>query len=193
MISMEKRKVRLYFAYNSPYAFLANTRVERELAPHSVELEYKPIYSPRKGRGGPNISPAKLQYLLEDVGRFAKEYGLSLNPGPIADTGSACRGFLYAQENGKARAYHDGVYTARWLEGRDIGDEAVLTQIAEACGLNQSEFLGALQSPRYSEALAQINKEADGAFGIPFFVYRGKKFWGNDRIESLITALKASS
>ena len=192
---MEKRKVKLYFAYNSPYAFLANTRVERELAPHSVELEYKPIYSPRKGGGGPNISPAKLQYLFEDVGRFAKEYDLRLNAGPFADTGSACRGFLYAQEQGNARAYHDAVYTARWLEGRDIGDKQVLTQIAEACGLNRAEFLGALESPRYSEALAQINKEAeaDGAFGIPFFLYRGEKFWGNDRIEWLIRALKASS
>ena len=103
--------------------------------------------------------------------------------------------FLYAQEKGNAKAYHDAVYTARWLEGRDIGDKQVLTQIAEACGLNRAEFLGSLESPRYSEALAQINKEAeaDGAFGIPFFLYRGEKFWGNDRIEWLIRALKASS
>ena len=192
---MEKPKVKLYFAYNSPYAFLANTRVERELAPYSVELEYKPIYSPRKAGGGPNISPAKLRYLLEDVGRFAKEYGLSLKPGPFADTGSACRGFLYAQEKGRAKPYHDAVYSARWLEGRDIGDQEVLAQIAKGYGLNGGEFLGAIQSPRYADALDQINKdaEADGAFGIPFFVYRGEKFWGNDRIGWLIRALKASS
>ena len=191
---MEKRKVRLYFAYNSPYAFLANTRAERELAAHSVELEYRPMYSPRKGGGGPNISPAKLKYLFEDVGRFAEEYGLSLNPGPFADTGNACRGFLYAQEKGGAREYHDAVYAARWLEGKDIGDEAVLTEIAERCGLNRGEFLAALKAPRYSDALDQINKdaEADGVFGIPTFLYRGERFWGNDRIEWLIRALKAA-
>ncbi len=41
---MEHPKILFYFAYNSPYSFLANTRVERVLARFTPEIEYRPVY-----------------------------------------------------------------------------------------------------------------------------------------------------
>ena len=143
---MSRHKVRFYFAYNSPYAFLANSRLERALTNVDVEVEYKPVYSPRSP-GSPGPDPRKLRYLFEDVGRFAELYGLKLNPGPMADTRKACLGFLYARDCGRGKAYHDAVYRARFLDaaresfvgrtGRDIhavedlvqGPEAVLASL----------------------------------------------------------------
>jgi 2-hydroxychromene-2-carboxylate isomerase len=188
---MAQKQVKYYFAYNSPYAFLANTRVEKEILPLGVELLYRPIYTPRSG-GPPDFNAPRFRYMFEDVARFANAYGLTLNPGPFADTGQACRGFLFAQDKGKGRVYHDGVYRARWLDGKDISQEHVLAAIAEKSSLNRQEFLAALQDTRYVAALDQSNKEAeaDGAFGIPFFVYKGEKFWGNDRLEWLIRAIQ---
>jgi len=86
------KKVRFYFAYNSPYSFLANSRLEKELAALGAEVEYRPVYSPRTG-GGPDFNSPKLKYLFEDVQRFADAYGRALNPGPFADTRKACLGF----------------------------------------------------------------------------------------------------
>ena len=186
----EQKKVKFYFAYNSPYAFLANTHIEQDLAPLGVSLEYKPVYSPRRG-SGPDPNSPKLKYMLADVRRFAEAYGLRLNPGPFADSQKACWGFFFAQEHRRGKAYHDGVYRARWLEGKDIGQEETLVGIVESCGLGRQEFLAALQEARYAAALEASNQAAEGdeVFGFPFFIYEGQKFWGNDRIEWLVRAL----
>ncbi|TDJ66324.1 MAG: hypothetical protein E2O35_05950 [Proteobacteria bacterium] len=190
---MQQKKVKFYFAYNSPFSFLANTRAATLLAPLAVELECKPVYSPRPSGGGPDLNSPKIKYLFEDVGRFAKSYGLRLNPGPFADSKKACLGFMFAQAEGKAgNGYHDGVYQARWLDGKDIGEEEVLAEIAQRSGLDRKEFLTALRDARYEGALERSCKEAeaDGVFGFPFFIYEGQKFWGNDRIEWLVREIK---
>ena len=188
---MDRQTVKFYFAYNSPFAFLANTHITHDLAPFAVTVEYKPVYSPRRG-GGPDPNAPRIKYMQEDVRRFADAYGLRLNPGPLADSKKACLGFLFAQERGRGTAYHDGVYTARWLNGKDIGQDEVLAEIAERSGLNRAAFLAALHDARYEAVLTQSNTDAetDGVFGFPFFVFAGQKFWGNDRVEWLVRALR---
>ena len=58
--------------------------------------------------------------------------------------------------------------------------------------LDRRQFLAALDDPRTAAALERSNRdaEADGAFGFPFFVWNGKHFWGNDRIEWLVRAIE---
>ena len=188
---MERKHVRFYFAYNSPYAFLASSRLERELAPLAAEVEYKPVYSPRTG-GGPDLSSPRFKYIFEDVGRFADAYGLGLRPGPFADSKKACLGFLFAHEHRRGKAYHDGVYAARWLEEQDIGRDETLAGIAERSGLDRQAFLAALSDGQYAAALEGSNADAkaDVVFGFPFFLYEGKRFWGNDRIEWLVREMR---
>lgn len=189
---MSDERVIFYFAYNSPFAFLANTRIDEALAPLGVPLDRKPVYQPSTG-GGPDFNSPRIQYMFQDIARFAKAYGLKLNPGPFADTGRACLGFLFASEAGTGKEFHDRVYRARWLEGLDIGDEATLMELAEASALDRDKFLAAIDddSP-YAEARADhaAAAEADGVFGFPFFVYKDQKFWGNDRIEWLVKVIE---
>ena len=190
---MEKPHVRFYFAYNSPYAYLANTRIDRALAPLGATIEYKPVYQPRNAAAAEEyMRSPKFRYVFEDVVRFAAAYGLALRPGPFADTRRACLGFLYADAQGRGKAYHDRVYAARFLEEADIGTDETLGRVAEEVGLDRRQFLAALDDPRTSAALEQSNRdaEADGAFGFPFFVWNGKHFWGNDRIEWLVRAIE---
>ena len=189
---MDEKTVKFYLAYNSPYSFLASTRIEKEVAQCGAELKYYPVYSPRRG-GGPEPNLPRVRYMFEDVGRFANAYGLQLNPGPFADSRKACLGFFFADGKGRGKAYQEAVYRARWLEAEDIGQEATLAGMAERAGLDRQEFLVALQDPRYEAALEGCNKEAETneVFGFPFFIYRDQKFWGNDRIEWLVRALKA--
>jgi len=184
------KKIRHYFAYNSPYAFLANTRMDRILGSHDVEIEYKPVYSPRTG-DSPSFDSPKLKYLFEDVARFAEEYGIDLKLGPFADTKRACKGFLYAGTKGQGKAYHDRLYAVRFLEEADIGNDAVLATVAGSVGLDRDEFVAALDDPAFDAALDSSNKdaEADEVFGFPFYIVDGKRFWGNDRLEWLAREL----
>ena len=189
--AMTKKTVRFYFAYNSPYSFLASSRIERELAPLGAEVQYKPVYSPRTG-GAPDLNSPRFRYIFEDVARFAEAYGIQMNPGPFADSRKACVGFCYATEKRRGREYHDGVFRARWLEAGDIGREETLAEVAGRAGLAREEFLAALQDGRYAAALERSNEDAraDGVFGFPFFVYGGRRFWGNDRIEWLAREIR---
>ena len=192
--SMDDHAIRFYFAYNSPYAFLANTRLDRELGPLGVTIDPRPVYSPRTG-GGPDPASPRIRYILEDVRRFAAAYGLRMNPGPFADTRLACLGYLVARAEGRGKAYHDGVYAARFMEARDIGQKDVLAAIAERTGLDRARFPALLEDTRWEAELAASNEaaQADGVFGFPFFVFRGQHFWGNDRIEWLAKAIRAAS
>jgi 2-hydroxychromene-2-carboxylate isomerase len=194
-LSMDERTVRFYFAYNSPYAFLANTRLERALGPLGVAVDYRPVYSSRTGGGGPDPTSPRIRYIFEDVRRFAGAYGLRMNLGPFADSRRACLGFLFARAEGRGKAYHDGVYAARFLEAGDIGQPETLAAVAERAGLDRARFLAALDDPRWEAALAASNEsaQADGVFGFPFFVFQGQHFWGNDRIEWLAEAIRAAT
>jgi 2-hydroxychromene-2-carboxylate isomerase len=185
--------VRFYFAYNSPYAFLANTRIERMLAPFGATIEYKPVYQPRNAAAAEEyMRSPKFRYVFEDVVRFADAYGLRLRPGPFTDTRRACLGFFHADAHGRGRAYHDRVYDARFLEEADSGQDATLARIAQQAGLDRGQFLAALDDPAIAAALEKSTRdaEADGAFGFPFFVWNGKHFWGNDRLEWLVRAME---
>ncbi len=190
---MDERTVRFYFVYNSPYAFLANTRLERELASLGVTVEYKPVYSPRSG-GGPDPNSPRIKYIFEDVRRFADAYGLRMNPGPFADTRRACLGFLFARSEGRGKVYHDGVYAARFLDAQDIGHPETLAAVAERAGLDRARFFAAFDDPQWSAALTASNEDAqaDGVFGFPFFLFQGQRFWGNDRIEWLARAIQSA-
>ena len=152
-----------------------------------VGLDYRPVYQ-RSKTGKPLADANRIRYLLEDFGRFADVYGLKLDPGPFADTRRACLGAFYAREEGCERAYHRAVYRARFLEGGDIGADETLARVAEDSGLHPRAFLAAIGEERFAAALDESNRRAeeDGVFGFPFFLFEGKRFWGNDRIEWLV-------
>jgi 2-hydroxychromene-2-carboxylate isomerase len=190
--SMAQRTVRFYFAYNSPYAFLANTRLARELAPLGVAIDYK--RSTRRAAGPlPTCRRRACATCSRMSGASPTRTASRSIPVRSPTRGRACLGFLFAREEGRGLAYHDAVYAARFLEGRDVGDVETLTAIAEQAGLNGSRFVAALDEPRWAAALAQHGQDAaaDEVFGFPFFVFRQQRFWGNDRIEWLVRALQA--
>ena len=190
---MNQKTVDYYFAYLSPYAFLANSRIEQALEPTGATLRYYPL-----AHGGsserPPINPAKLAYIIDqDIPRYAEKYGLRFTRTPIlTESFSASMGFLYAQEEGVGEEYNDLVFRARWSDGKDISQRDVLTVIAEQAGLDSEAFWKAIGEPSYKTKLAQIKQQAAdaGVFGVPFFIYETKKFWGNDRIDWLVRDLE---
>jgi 2-hydroxychromene-2-carboxylate isomerase len=192
-------QVKYFFAFQSPFAALADSRIDDLVAPTGAELVPIPIVPPpmKPPEGlAATIQEFKVSYLLEDAARWAKKLGLAwkLPAQIIVDATDAAAGFYFAREKGKERAYRKAVFQARWSEGRDISDRQVLADCAEKAGLSRREFLAALESARYHEdvpkALQQCMEER--IFGVPIFVVNGKRFWGNDRLEFLVEELKRS-
>ena len=96
--------------------------------------------------------------------------------------------YIYAEEKEKGIEFALEAYSSRFSMGNDIGDIDVLKRIANNCELNEGELIEASQSVEYQDRLndrmSQRNK--DKIFGVPFFIYQGQKYWGNDRIDWLI-------
>lgn len=185
------REVVFWFDYNSPYSMLAHERIEGVLAGLDVDVLYRPrVTDVRK----PDYDSPKVQYVVEDVIRHARRCGLVLHPGPYVDLGAARRGFLLARGCGRGRAYNEGVHRARWREGRDISQPEVLRAIAAECGLDADSFSEALAGGRFDDAMEveRADAIAAGVFGVPFFEFAGEKFWGNDRVEWLLAAIRRS-
>jgi 2-hydroxychromene-2-carboxylate isomerase len=199
---MARKQVRYFFAFPSPFAALADGRIDDLVARAGAELIPIPIVpppaSPPTGLAA-QIHEFKMSYLLEDAARSARKLGVAWNPprlNPttgVVDSTDAVAGYYYAREHGKERAYRNAVFRARWSEGRDIADRTVLAACASGAGLASDEYLAALDGKRYHGEIASglVLCLQERIFGVPIFVVDGKRFWGNDRVDFLIEELRS--
>lgn len=194
---MARKQVKYYFAFQSPFAALADTRIDDLIAKAGAELVPIPIVPPpaEPPTGiAAQIAEAKLSYLLEDAARWAGKLGVPwrVPEQRTIDGNDAAAGHYFAIEKGKERGYRNAVFRARWSEGRNIADREVLADCAVKAGLSRAEFLEALTTRRYHDEVpkALMLCFQDKIFGVPIFVVDGKRFWGNDRMEFLAEELK---
>lgn len=70
----------------------------------------------------------------------------------------------------------DGLFRAYFLDGRDIGDRAVLTELAVAAGMEGEEVTGFLDSDEGEGAVREMESVAYqmGITGVPFFIFNGR-------------------
>lgn len=193
-INSNQHSVDFYFAYLSPYSFLANTNIESALTTLGVSINYLPV-AHIGPEDGPNFSPERYRYICEeDLPRYAKELKIKFTPyPPLTESYSASSAFLFAKEKGLGKSFNDRVFAARWSLGLDISSEKVLQDIAVVIGLDTEAMLAAIHSPDYRQRLSKIHekKNAAGVFGAPTFIYEGQRFWGNDRVDFLVKAIKS--
>ncbi len=109
---------------------------------------------------------------------------------------------LYAQTQGKHWAFAEAVYTRRFgFDGGPVEDvlrSGVVADIASSVGLDGDAAANAHESAEIQAALKVVAKqgEADGVFGVPFFVLQtgeaSEVFWGNDHLEHLLRSVLGS-
>ena len=82
----------------------------------------------------------------------------------------------YATDKGKQDGLVERLFTAYFLEGKDIGDDAVLADIAEASGLNRKETEAFLAGDeRREEILSEdLYARQQGINGVPCFIFNGR-------------------
>jgi hypothetical protein len=70
-------------------------------------------------------------------------------------------------------AFHLALYNARFDEGRDVDDEAVLRRVAEDCGLASGDVAEVVAGGKPLASLAALHTEAVeqwAVFGVPTFI-----------------------
>ena len=140
---------------------------------HSYEL---------RPQGSPPVPPEYLARIKATEPRLLKmareQYGLELNRGPLGiSSRAALIGAKYAEALGKGPQYHDAVFRAYWQRANNIGDVAILSEIARSIGLEREAFLAALPDGQYE---TQVEADIEQAYsygltGVPALIF-GEKY-----------------
>jgi len=92
----------------------------------------------------------------------------------IADTFDAHRLIQMAKAEGKGEIMEELLFRAYFTEGKNIADQGVLAELAEAAGLAREKAAAMLADPSaYAETVREELAEAEslGIGGVPFFVF----------------------
>ena len=190
-------ELKLYFAYTSPYTYLAMGPAYALEQSHRVRFRFIPYgVNIRRVYGdldNPDADRRKVRYLYVDARRIAKERGLVIfPPRKIFSSRLAFYGGLYAERHGKFREYSGRVFERFWKRELDVEDRGAIDAVIAEAGLDARDFA------RYVDGQARADLDAcfaeadrDGVFGVPTFIVGGEPFWGQDRIEWVVRKLDA--
>lgn len=193
--------VEFYFDFGSPTAYLAHKRLQQLGELYDLEVQYIPMLLggvfKATGNTTPVAIPAKGRYMVEqDLPRFAKRYGVTLNMNPHfpINTLQIMRGAVAARRLGCFDNYVNAVYDAIWVDGRNMGDpDEIAGTLAEA-GLDAKALVELAQDPGVKGELAANTQAAvaRGAFGAPTMYLDGQMYFGQDRLDFVEEVLRAA-
>lgn len=81
-----------------------------------------------------------------------------------------------AEGVGDVQALVEGLFAAQFEQGRDVGDPAVLAEVAAAAGDDYARAASFLAGERYAEEVlaGAAQAQAMGIGGVPFFIFAGR-------------------
>ena len=190
-------EVKFYFAYTSPFSYLAYARARELEKSHRVRVRFIPygvnirrVYGPLDNA---DADRRKVRYLYLDARRVARERGLTIYPPKkIFSCRLAFYGGLFAAQSARFHPYSERVFERFWKHELDVEDGGAIDAVLSEIGCNPVDFA------RYVDTDARMDldkcfAEADGdqIFGVPTLVVEGEPFWGEDRIEWVAGKLAA--
>jgi|GEM_PF-23491 len=188
----------IYWDFSSPFAYLGATQAKALAERTGATLVWRPMLLGGLFKSiGQELVPlntwsdAKRRYYFDDMNRWAEFWGVPLSFPAVFPVNSikALRAYIALPE-ARRDAFRDAVFRAYWAEGRDIGDEAVLS---EYLGDDAAQVLARTNDPEVKKALVDATKHAEsaGVFGAPTWVVDGTElYWGQDRIPLVERALR---
>lgn len=194
-----RKTLEFYFDVGSPTAYLAHRRLGQLSSGYDLDVIYKPMLLggifKATGNNSPVAIPAKGHYMMvHDLPRFARRYGVELNFNPHfpINTLNLMRMCVAAERLGCANAFIDAAYAAVWIQGKNMGDTAVVAAVLAEHGLDAQALLELSQHPDIKSALIDATDAAvqRGVFGAPTFFMEGEMYFGQDRLDFVEEALQ---
>jgi len=190
-------EVKFYFAYTSPFSYLAYGPARELEKSHRVRVRFIPygvnirrVYGPLDNA---DADRRKVRYLYLDARRIARERSLTIYPPKkIFSCRLAFYGGLFATQSARFHPYSERLFERFWKHELDVEDGGAIAAVLSEIGCSPADFA------RYVDTYARMDldkcfAEADGdhIFGVPTFVVDGEPFWGEDRIEWVARKLAA--
>ncbi len=187
------REIELFFDIGSPYSYLAATQAAAIEQRTGAKVRFRPFLLGAVFKATGNPPPVqvanKAKWMLDDLKCWASVYGVGfqfpsrfpLNTLPTERALTAAER-LFGED--AMRTFALSLFSAYWVDDRDVADRAVIAEIATASGLDAAAVLAATDAPETKDLLRARTEEAiaRGAFGAPTFFVGEEMFFGNDRI-----------
>ena len=199
-------EISCYYSLSSPWAYLGGPKLQDIVRRHRAKLVLKPFdfqeVVPRTG-GVPlrtRPEPRRSYHALE-LERWRAYLGMPLNLVPrhypqdgLPAGWNKPPGWMViaAQERGlDAPLLSHALLRALWAEERNTADPAVRIAVANENGFPGETLQQEESSARVQNLYRAYSEEAErlGVFGAPTYVFRGERFWGQDRLDFLDRAL----
>ena len=191
----------LYFmSPSSPYCYMGGPRLAALAARAGARVSIKPIDASVSfpATGGLPVAkrhPSRLAYRLVELARWRDHWGLAMNIEPKffpVEAQLASRMIIAQEQAGEAALeLSNAILRTVWEGEGNIANGDTLAAIAHDCGLDGAALLERAASEQ-AESILVGNTEAAiaaGVFGVPWLVFDGTPYWGQDRLDFLARAL----
>ena len=192
------KTVEFFYDFGSPTVYLAATQLPDIAASVGATIDWRPMLLggvfKSTGNQSPVVVPAKAAYMNNDLKRFAKRYGVPFrfNPHFPINTLALMRGAVAYQDDAVASStYRDAIFTAIWVEARNLNEPDVIAQVLSAAGLDPAELMNRIGQQTVKDQLIANTEEAvnRGVFGAPTFFVSEQMFFGQDRLDFVAEAI----
>ena len=190
--------VEFFYDFGSPTVYLAATQLPRIAGSVGATIDWRPMLLggvfKSTGNQSPVVVPEKAAYMNDDLQLFAKRYGVPfrVNPHFPINTLALMRGAVAYQDDAVASStYRDAIFTAIWVEARNLNEPEVIGQVLSDAGLDPAELMNRIGQQTVKDQLIANTEEAvnRGVFGAPTFFVGEQMFFGQDRLDFVAEAL----
>ena len=183
-------EITCFFNFRSPYGYLG----VRKALEKKIKLKFIPVcYLPKeliKFLAEASKNDYKRSYLFEDCERLFEQIGIK-NVSEIiskeANWPKIHASWLCAEENGFGDSFMIEAFDARWRDRLDLGKKEVIEKICIKIGFEKDLAINAMDNEDYDSKLKSYTKimRKNKVFGVPTFLYKNERYWGQDRIDIL--------
>ncbi|MBX9712875.1 MAG: 2-hydroxychromene-2-carboxylate isomerase [Pseudomonadaceae bacterium] len=192
------KSLEFFFDVGSPTTYLAWTQLPKIAADAGATIIWRPMLLggvfKATGNQSPVNIPAKARYMLHDLARYARRYGvpMTFNPYFPINTLTLMRGAAGYLDTPQFATYVTAIFNALWVEQKNLGKPKVVADVLRAAGLDPAEFERLVNDDGVKERLKGITEEAirRGAFGAPTFFIGEEMHFGQDRLDFVAEALR---
>ena len=192
------KTVEFLYDFGSPTVYLAATQLPILANRVGGRINWQPILLGGVFKLTGNQSPAgiaaKADYMNDDLQRFAKRYGVPFNWNPHfpINTLALMRGAVaYQDDAAVSSTYREAIFTAIWVEERNLNEPDVIGQVLSDAGLDSGELMERIGQQTVKDQLIGNTEQAvnRGVFGAPTFFVGEQMFFGQDRLDFVTEAL----
>ena len=191
MSTQQTEAITVYSDYVCPFCYLGRESLSRYQADRETPLEID--WQPFDLRSGKRTADGSIDHSVDDgkgddyfeqakesVRRLQEKYDveMSLELATEVDSLNAQVASYYVKAHDDYEtwlAFDEAIFAALWIDGRDIGSEAVLTDLASEVGIDPDEITAALDDEALRDEVtdAFVSAQQAGVTGVPTFASDG--------------------